>query len=141
MNQDSQNLKSNGFEPTYNYYKKDDKIIIRVEGPGNCTINPSIDYSGEYTIIRLTGNKKKDKEPEKLEDNIFNTREMGKFCLNIPLKTYDYLIKNEDPKIYEKKGLLILEFKIDEKKENKGYEINEEDEVQMRLKKLNNIIY
>lgn len=53
------NLKSNGFEPTYNYYKKDDKIIVRVEGPGNCSINSSIDYAGEYTIIKINGNKKK----------------------------------------------------------------------------------
>jgi hypothetical protein len=25
-------LKTNGFEPVYNIYKKDDKLIIRVEG-------------------------------------------------------------------------------------------------------------
>ena len=122
------NLKSNGFEPTYNYYKKDDKIIVRVEGPGNCSINSTIDYAGEYTIIKINGNKKKDKEPQKLEDNIFNSRELGDFSLDIPLKSYDYLIKNEEPKIYEKKGILILEFKIDEKKENKGFELKEEDE-------------
>ena len=120
------NLKSNGFEPTYNYYKKDDKIIVRIEGPGNCSINSFIDYSGEYTIIRLAGNKKKDKEPEKLEDNIFNTREMGDFSLDIPLKTYDYLIKNKEPEIRQQKGLLILEFQIDEKKEYKGLEIEDE---------------
>ena len=123
------NLKSNGFEPTYNYYKKDDKIIVRVEGPGNCSINSSIDYAGEYTIIKINGNKKKDKEPQKLEDNIFNSRELGDFSLDIPLKSYDYLIKNEDPIIGEKKGILILEYQIDKKKENKEYVINEEDEV------------
>ncbi len=122
------NLKSNGFEPTYNYYKKDDKIIVRVEGPGNCSINSSIDYEGEYTIIKINGNKKKDKEPEKLEDNIFNSRELGDFSLDIPLKSYDYLIKNEVPNIKEKKGILILEYQIDEKKENKGYIVKEEEE-------------
>ena len=52
------NLKTSGFEPNYNYYKKGDSIIIRVEGPGNCSLHPRIEYSGEYTIIRLTGVKK-----------------------------------------------------------------------------------
>ena len=63
------NLKWNGFKPNYNYYKKEDNIIIRVEAAGNSYINPSISYTGEYTIIRLKGNKKIDKEPEKLENN------------------------------------------------------------------------
>ena len=38
------NLRNNGFEPTYNYYKKDDTIIIRVEAEGNFTINSKINY-------------------------------------------------------------------------------------------------
>ena len=59
------NLKINGFEPTYNYYKKekDNQIIIRVEVPGNFELLPEIEYSGQYTKIKLTGEKKKDKEP------------------------------------------------------------------------------
>ena len=52
------NLRNNGFEPLYNYYKKDNSIIIRVEGPGNCSIKPKKEYSGEYTIIKLVGEKK-----------------------------------------------------------------------------------
>ena len=125
------NLKTNGFEPTYNYYKKgNDKIIIRVEGPGNCSVRTTLDYSGEYTIIRLNGEKKKDKEPEKIEDNFYCTREFGEFSLDIPLKTEDFFIKNEPPKIIEKKGILMLEFILDQKKVNgTGYEINEEEEV------------
>ncbi len=70
--------------------------------------------------------KKKDKEPEKLEDNIYNNREFGQFFLDVPLKTEDYLVKNEEPKIIEKKGVLILEFKLDEKKDNKGYQYKDE---------------
>ena len=31
------NVKTNKFEPLYNYYRKDDKIIIKIEGPGNCS--------------------------------------------------------------------------------------------------------
>ena len=67
-----------------------------------------------------------DKEPQKLEDNIYNNREFGKLFLDVPLKTEDYLIKNEEPKIIEKKGLLIFEFKLDLKKDNKFYEYEDE---------------
>ena len=89
------NLKANGYEPTYNYYKEKktnndnikEKIIIRVEAAGNSSIKSNVDYVGEYTIIRLNGNKEKDKTPEKIEDNIFNSREFGEFTLDIPLKT------------------------------------------------------
>ena len=122
------NLKGNGFEPTYNYYKKDDKIIVRVEAPGNCILSSTFDHSGEYSIIRLTGNKKQDKEPEKLEDNIFNSREFGEFSLDIPYKTEDYLIKNKEPIITQKKGLLILEFTLEEKAKSTVFS-NQDDDV------------
>ena len=62
------NLKGNGFEPNFNYYKKDDKIIIRVEAPGNSTISSKVEYSGEYTVIRLSGKKKPDKDPKNKEE-------------------------------------------------------------------------
>ena len=123
------NLKANGFEPAYNYYKKDDKVIIRVEAPGNSSIKSNVDSAGEYKIIRLTGNKKKDKEPAKLEDNLFNSREFGTFSLDIPLKNEDFLIKNENPNYTEKKGVLLLEFKLEEKKEDQGYVPNEEEDI------------
>ena len=120
------NLKANGFEPVYNYYKKGDKVVIRVEAPGNSSIKSSVDSAGEYKIIRLTGIKKRDKEPAKLEENIFNSRESGNFSLDIPLKNEDFLIKNEPPTICEKKGVLILEFQLDHKKEDGGYEVEDE---------------
>ena len=125
------NFKTNGFEPTYNYYKKDnEKMIIRIEGPGNCNIKTNINFIGEYTIIRIIGVKKKDKEPEKLEDNIYCNREFGEFSLDIPLKTEDYFIKYEKPNIIEKKGIFILEFKLEEKKfDGTGYMPKEEEEV------------
>ena len=69
------NLKGNGFEPNFNYYKKDDKIIIRVEAPGNSTISSKVEYSGEYTVIRLSGKKKPDKDPKNKCDNIHTSRE------------------------------------------------------------------
>ena len=120
------NLKADGFEPTYNYYKKDDKIIVRVEAPGNSTINSTILPAGEYTFIRLSGLKKRDKEPQNLEDNMFNSREMGFYTLDIPLKSDDFLIKGESPKIVEKKGVLMLEYQMEEKKEDKGFSVENE---------------
>ena len=124
------NLKTNGFEPLYNFYNKDEQIIVKVEGPGNCSIKSEIIYSGEYTIIRLKGEKRKDKEPTKIEENLYNSREMGKFTLDIPLKTEDFKIKNEDPTIEEKRGILILKFNLDKKRiEGKGYQVKEEEEI------------
>ena len=122
------NLKPNGYEPTYNYYKKDDKIIIRVEIPGNNKIDSKIDYLGEYSVIILKGIKKKDKEP-KLEDNIYNSREFGDFELNIYLKTDEYFLKNEKPKINQKNGIVFLEYNLGEKNNETGAETKEDDEI------------
>ena len=129
------NLKSNGFEPNYSYYKDTqeegvEKIIVKLEAPGNCRVTSNIDYVGEYTIIRLKGNKKKDKFPEKVEDNLYNNRELGDFSLDIPLKTEDYLINSQiDPKIEEKKGLLIIEYNLIRKKGKEKNEFVPEDEI------------
>jgi uncharacterized protein YerC len=124
------NFKANGLEPKYNYYKKDDQIIIRIELPGNCYIESSKDYIGKYTVIKINGIKSKDKEPEEIEQNIFNTRENGNFYLEILLKTEEYLIKNEEPKIEEKKGIFILSYKLDEKTDKVSkYKLKEEEEI------------
>ena len=123
------NLKTNGFEPVYNIYKKEDKLIIRVEASGNSSIKSEIFFSGEYTFIKLSGIKKPDKEPHNLRDNIFNSREFGNYTLNIPIKTSDFLLKNEEPSYVEKKGVFIMEYKLDEKKESKGYNLEEKDEI------------
>ena len=74
------NLKSNGFEPNYNCYKNenDKKMIIRIEIPGNQTTKTKIDYIDKYTIIRIFGEKRQDKEPKSLNDNLHNSREFGK---------------------------------------------------------------
>jgi HSP20 family molecular chaperone IbpA len=109
------NLKGNGFEPTYNFYqnKTDNKIIVRVEAPGNSEIKSKIEYRGENTIIQLSGRKKQDKEPEKLEDNLFNSREFGDFSVDIPLKTEDYKVLNEEPAKKFVSGLFIIEYKLE----------------------------
>ena len=124
------NLRTNGFMPLYNYYRKGDKLIIRLEAPGNCSLQSSILYIGEYVTIRIEGNKKKDKEPEDVKNNIYNNREIGDFSLDIGLKATEYTLKNEDPKISDKKGVFILEYTIeDNKKKVTEYKQNEEDEI------------
>ena len=72
---------------------------------------------------------KKNKEPEKSEDNLFNSREIGTFTVNVPLKTDEYLIKNEQPKINQAKGLIIIEYKLEEKSTEVEFGENSENEV------------
>ena len=123
-------LRANGFEPTYNCYFKDDKIHVRVEAPGNCKISSTIEYIGEYTLIKLLGEKKPDKDQDKIQTLFFNNREIGNFSLEVPIKSEDYIIKNEDPKFSSKKGLLILEYNIEKrKKDTIEFENKEEEEV------------
>ena len=109
------NLKGDGFEPKYSYYKKDkNTLIIFLECPGICDLRPEVYYEGVYNIIKLSGIKYKDKEPLKFEDNIFNTREFGKFSLEIPLKTEEFLISDIEP-IDKSDGIFIITVKIKEK--------------------------
>ena len=123
------NLRTNGFMPVYNYYKKENKLIVRVEAPGNCQLKALIINSGEYTIIRLEGNKKQDKEPANIKDNLYCNREIGEFTLDIPLKSSEYILKNEVPKIEEKKGVIMITYEIDDKKTNVEYNQKEDEEI------------
>ena len=118
------NFKANSFEPTYNIYKKEDKIIVRVEVPGKTIIKAGLEISGEYNIIKIMGEKKLDKEPGKLDDNIHNTREYGNFYLDLHLKTEEYLLSQEEPEINDKKGVYIFEFKLAKKAGMKEYNNN-----------------
>ena len=126
------NLKSNGFDPKYNYYKKGNKIIIRIESPGNIgQIETSInEIEGYHKLIKIKGEKKNDKDPENKKDNIYNSREFGKYSLEIPIAYDDnYILKNEDPKIYNKNGLLFVEYQMEEKTKEKIFNVNNEEEV------------
>ena len=117
------NLKGDGFEPKYSYYKKDkNTLIIFLECPGICSLTPDVYYEGVYNIIKLSGIKYKDKEPLKFEDNIFNTREFGKFSLEIPLKTEEFLISDIEP-IDKSDGIFIITVKIKEKMIFQSYDI------------------
>ena len=122
------NLRTNGFMPLYNYYKKDNNLIVRVEVPGNCELSSKKHYSGEYVILRIEGNKHQDKEPPKLEDNIRYNREFGVFTLDIYLKNDEYLLKNEDPDIDYKKGVFIVKYQLEEKKAGAKYIPKEKEE-------------
>ena len=127
-------LKENDFKPAYNYYKKDDKLILRIEAPGNCSLISSFECIGEYKVIKISGIKKKDKEPKELKENIFNSRQFGNFSLDIPLKSEEYLIKNEKPDIMSKLGVMIITYKLEEKNktEKNTNNINEEDEFEKK---------
>ena len=117
------NLKGDGFEPKYSYYKKDkNTLIIFLECPGICSLTPDVYYEGVYNIIKLSGIKNKDKEPLKFEDSLFNTREFGKFSLEIPLKTEEFLISNIEP-IEKSDGIFIITVKIKEKMSFQSYDI------------------
>ena len=119
----------NIFAPPYNVFKpkNEDKIIIKIEIPGRYTIKCKIFYKNEDTIISLDGKKRKDKELENnMDNNIYNTRRFGDFHLDIPLKTEKYPI-NIYPKIYNSKGLIILEFCLKKNNED-NYLIYEEEE-------------
>ena len=109
------NLKSNGFEPKYNVFQEDNKIIVRVEVPGHCEIQSEIEDCEYYSIIKLTGKKLKDKKPQKIEDNIINFREYGDFSLEIPVSKNDILTR-ENPAFKKIDGLLFFEYKTNTKK-------------------------
>ena len=120
------NLISNGFEPTYNLYQKENKIFLKLEACGNSITKASIDVKKGNIIIE--GIKNKDKDPKNLEDNIINKRKYGKFKLDIPLSR-EFILKNETPNVYEKKGIIIVEFNMDEKKKEGELIIDEKDEI------------
>ena len=119
------NLSNHGFNPNYNYFEKNNKLMIRIEVPGNIEyIKTEIKYSDKFTIIEIKGKKKKDKEPADLGDNIFNSREYGEFIINIPIIKN---IINKKGNITNKNGIIMIEYDLG--KENKVFEFNGEDEI------------
>ena len=126
------NLKANGFEPTYNYYIKDNQyLMLKIESPGNSEINAIYQEEQGYKFIKINGKKKRDKEPKDLDgNNANNTREFGDFFLNIPLKLDpEILIQNTKPKIEEKKGVIFIQFNLGKRSEAGSLTLNESDEI------------
>ena len=97
-----------------------------MEVPGNKDISATLEHNSIYNIIKVNGNKKKDKEPEKNEGFIFSNREFGNFSFEIPLNP-DYCLKNTKPKILDKKGLIMIEFELEDmQKQASLYAMEEE---------------
>ena len=120
------NLRNSGFNPDYNYYLKNNKLILKIECPGNIELSCNHRLIGKYNIIEIKGIKNKDKEPKDLKDNIYNSREFGKFSVDIPLMID---LENTKPKIIKKEGLFIIEFPIKLKKNNLVEYKEEEEEI------------
>ena len=104
---------ANKFEPKYNFYKTENQIIIKIEAPGNCSIQSSVQLNAEYIVIKIKGEKERDMSVGTIEDNVLNRREFGKFSLDIPFKQTDFYLKNEKPKIYKEDGIFILIYQIE----------------------------
>lgn len=118
-------LRSNGFSPCYNYFLKDDKLILRLETPGKVNISVEYKIGEKYNIIKIKGEKKKDLEPFDLKDNTFNDREFGEFSVDIPIMVYlDITIK---PEINFKDGIYTIKYCL-RKNINIIYEYKVDDE-------------
>jgi HSP20 family molecular chaperone IbpA len=103
-------LRNNGFSPCYNYFVIDDKLILRLEVPGNTSILVNYKIGEKFNIIEVKGEKKKDREPINLQDNIANDREFGEFAIDIPIMMYlDSSIK---PEINVDKGICTIKYQI-----------------------------
>ena len=63
-----------------------------------------------------------------MDDNIFNKRKYGDFFLDIPINR-EYILKNEMPKVTEKKGIICVEYNLEDKSKGGELLINEEDEI------------
>ena len=107
------NFKGNGFIPKYNYFENGDNICVRIEVPGNYTLNcGNLKYRGEYTIIPILGEKITDKTPSKVEENLYTTREFGKFEVNIYLLTEKFKLKDEKVEPVTKNGVAVFNFPL-----------------------------
>ena len=129
-----QSFKGNGFEPQYNFFRNDKYLEIRVELPGTVEISKvkRALYIGDSTNIKINGNKKKDKYPTKIEDNIENTRDFGEFNIDINFKTEEFKINSIPASQTIKNGILVVKYEIEEEKaEETGSSLvvnNDEDE-------------
>ena len=106
-----QNLKSDGYEPSYNCYRKGNKLIINIEAPGDSYLKTEFQRNGAFTFIRIIGKKNKDMEPGPNE-NIFNSRKSGEFVLDIPLKYEYYWFKYQNPEIIKDNGVFKIIFEL-----------------------------
>ena len=120
-------FKSGEVELKYNYFKPDENTLeIRVELPGNAKCEVYHKIVGDDTIIIITGNKFKDKEPKEPNYNLHNIREFGDYELNIRLKAEDFKINSEKPKEgYPKfkNGICFIQYELAQKSEKATAEV------------------
>ena len=105
------NLRNN-FNPCFNYYRKNNSLILRMEAPGNINLSCNHRIVEKYNMIEIRGIKNKDNEPINLIDNIYNSREFGEFSIDIPLMID---LENKQPIISKRDGIFIIEFAIKER--------------------------
>lgn len=123
-------FKNNGFEPNYNVFIKDNFLEIRIELPGNA--KPEVctpKFTGENTIITVLGQKECDKDPKNPEDCIYNSREYGKFDIDIKFKTEEIKINSTLKENQFKKGVLFLKYQLDTEEKNENTKIECEEEI------------
>ena len=124
---DESKLRENEFKPKYNYFIKNKNILeIRLEIPGNAICNAISIVEKDLTKIIVSGIKKMDIEPEKLEDNIDNIRLFTDFKTIISLPVEKYQITSEKPKEgYPKfiNGICIIQYDLKPKSIEQSTEV------------------
>ena len=109
-------FKTGNFEPKYNYFKADGNTLeIRIEIPGNAKCKVTHKVIKDKIVIIVKGEKRKDKIPQKPEDNIVNLREFSKFELNIYLPIEELqIIANKPKEGYPKfdKGICFIQYEL-----------------------------
>ena len=125
--------RSNGYEPSYNCYIENNILVVKVEVPGNVTIDEVYASSKENAIV-IEGCKNEDNEEEIIKDennrdklkNFYkSTRKFGKFKLIISYSNEIQLASEESIEDEEGKnsepinGILIRRFRLIKKRKNK----------------------
>ena len=78
-------------------------------------LSASLEHNSSYNIIRVNGEKKKNKGTEDIDETICANREFGKFSFDIPLNP-EYCVKNQQPIISKNNSLIKIEFDLEDEK-------------------------
>ena len=104
--------RSNGYEPPYNYYIEDDKIlVVNMEIPGNVKIDDAYASLDSREII-VEGNKYDISDKIK---SLKNTRKFGQFNLHIPfgnLNISDEFRIEEENNEENRNGIYVVKFRL-----------------------------
>jgi hypothetical protein len=122
-------LQKNRYSPKYSQFLKGDKLIFKIEFPGNGRIKPDKRIeNGDYIFIfngekyndkELIDDKNNDKKKLKLE---YSDREYGNFNLELKISQNLIQLRNyaNPPKMYKEKneknelnGIVVFEYEVD----------------------------